>query len=324
MLRDPFGRAVDYLRVSVTDRCDLRCVYCMPPEGIPLKPVSEILTYEELIRTVRVAVSLGVRKVRITGGEPLVRRGIVPFVRRVAGIPGVRDLGMTTNGTALPGMAAALRKAGLSRINISLDTIRRDRYEEITRRDALPMVLEGIAAALRAGLSPVKINVVLLHGLLRGEVDDFFAMAREMPVKVRFIERMPIGCSSSEGYVSADGIRERILALPGVREERNGGSSAAVTYEVPGFAGKLGLISPVSRRFCSDCSRLRVTADGRLRGCLFGREALDLRGVLRSGRGDRAVAALFREAVRTKPRGHDLCEYGDAPSGAEPMSRVGG
>ncbi|MBP2688795.1 MAG: molybdenum cofactor biosynthesis protein [Deltaproteobacteria bacterium] len=324
MLRDPFGRVVDYLRVSVTDRCDLRCVYCMPPEGIPLKPVSEILTYDELIRTVRVAVSLGVRKVRITGGEPLVRRGIVPFVRRVAGIPGVRDLGMTTNGTALPEMAAALRKAGLSRINISLDTIRRDRYAEITRRDTLPKVLEGIAAALRAGLSPVKINVVLLHGLLRGEVDDFFTMAREMPIRVRFIERMPIGCFSSEGYVSTDGIRERILALPGVREEGIGGSSAAVMYEVPGFAGKLGIISPVSRRFCSDCSRLRVTADGRLRSCLFGRETLDLRGVLRSGRGDRAVADLFREAVRTKPRGHDLCTRGDVPSAAEPMSRVGG
>ena len=222
MLRDPFGRTIDYLRVSVTDRCDLRCVYCMPPEGIPLKPVSEILTYDELIRTVRVAVSLGVRKVRITGGEPLVRRGVVPFVRRIAEIPGVRDLGMTTNGTALPGLAAALREAGLCRVNISLDTIRRDRYAEITRRDALPKVLKGIEAALRAGLSPVKINVVLLHGLLRSEVDDFFAMAREMPVEVRFIERMPIGCSPSEGYLSTEGVRERILALPGVREARNG------------------------------------------------------------------------------------------------------
>lgn len=324
MLRDPFGRTIDYLRVSVTDRCDLRCVYCMPPEGIPLKPVSEILTYDELIRAVRVAVSLGVRKVRITGGEPLVRRGVVPFVRRVAEIPGVRDLGMTTNGTALPGMAAALREAGLCRVNISLDTIRRDRYAEITRRDALPKVLEGVEAALRAGLSPVKINVVLLHGLLRGEVDDFFAMAREMPVEVRFIERMPIGCPPSEGYLSAEGVRERMLALPGVREAGNGSSSAAVTYEVPGFAGKLGIISPVSRKFCSGCNRLRVTADGRLRSCLFGRETLDLRGVLRSGRGDDAVADLFRQAARTKPQEHELCDGGDAPSAAEPMSRVGG
>ena len=324
MLRDPFGRTIDYLRVSVTDRCDLRCVYCMPPEGIPLKPVPEILTYDELIRTVRVAVSLGVRKVRITGGEPLVRRGVVSFVRRVAEIPGVRDLAMTTNGTALPGMAAALREAGLCRVNISLDTIRRDRYAEITRRDALPKVLEGIEAALGAGLSPVKINVVLQHGLLRSEVDAFFAMARKRPIKVRFIERMPIGCSPSEGYVSTEGVRERILALPGVREARSGSSSAAVTYEVPGFAGKLGIISPVSRKFCSGCNRLRVTADGRLRSCLFGRETLDLRGALRSGHGDDIVADLFRRAARTKPQGHELCDGGDAPSDAEPMSRVGG
>ena len=324
MLRDPYGRTVDYLRVSVTDRCDLRCVYCMPPEGIPLKPVSEILTYDELVRTIRVAVSLGVRKIRITGGEPLVRRRIVTFVRRVAEIPGVQDLGMTTNGTALAGMAAALREAGLSRINISLDAIRRDRYAEITRRDAQPKVLEGIEAAIRAGLSPVKINAVLLHGLLPGEVDDFLAMARENPVEVRFIERMPIGCSPSAGYVSTEGVRERILALPGVREERNGTPSAAVTYQVPGFAGRLGIISPVSRKFCSGCNRLRVTADGRLRPCLFGRETLDLRTVLRSGTGDAAVADLFREAVRSKPQGHDLSAWGDSPSPAEPMSRVGG
>ena len=324
MLRDSFGRKVDYLRLSVTDRCDLRCVYCMPPEGIPLKPVSEILAYDELVRTVRVAVALGVRKIRITGGEPLVRRGIVPFVRQVAAVPGVLDLAMTTNGTALPDMAEPLREAGLSRVNVSLDTIRRDRFAEITRRDALPRVLSGVEAAVRAGLSPVKINVVLLPGLSLPEVDDFLALAKEMPVSVRFIERMPIGCSPSEAFVSAGGVQERILSLAGVREGRNRGPSPAVTYEVPGFAGDLGVISPVSRKFCERCNRLRVTADGRLRGCLFGCETLDLRTVLRSGRGDKAVADLLRAAVRAKPEGHDLCGSGDDPSAAEPMSRVGG
>ena len=324
MLRDSFGRKVDYLRLSVTDRCDLRCVYCMPPEGIPLKPVSEILAYDELVRTVRVAVALGVRKVRITGGEPLVRRGIVPFVGRVARVRGVLDLGMTTNGTTLAEMAAPLREAGLSRVNVSLDTIRRDRYAEITRRDALPRVLSGIEAAVRAGLSPVKINVVLLHGLLPADVDDFLSLAQEMPVEVRFIERMPIGCSPSEAFLSAVGVRDRILSLPGVRETRNGEPSSAVTYDVPGFAGKAGIISPVSRKFCERCNRLRVTADGRLRGCLFARETLDLRAVLRSGRGDEAVADLLRAAVHAKPEGHDLCASGDDPSAAEPMSRVGG
>ena len=324
MLYDSFGRKVNYLRLSVTDRCDLRCVYCMPPEGIPRKPVSEILTYDELLRTVRVAVSLGVRKVRITGGEPLVRRDIVSFVRWVAQVPGVLDLGMTTNGTALPETAAPLKAAGLSRVNVSLDTIRRDRYAEITRRDSLPRVLSGIEASVRAGLSPVKINVVLLHGLLPSEVDDFLAMARRIPVKVRFIERMPIGCSPSDAFVSADGVRERILSLPGVRELPNGGSSAAVSYVAPGFRGQLGIISPISRKFCDQCNRIRVTADGRIRGCLFGRETHDLRGALRSGRGDAAVAELFRSAVLAKPEGHDLCGQGDGPSGAEPMSRVGG
>lgn len=322
MLRDGYGRRVDYLRLSITDRCNLRCVYCMPPEGISLKPVKEILTYGELLRCTRVAASLGVRKVRVTGGEPLIRRGVVEFIRRLAAIPGIEDLGMTTNGIGLADVAAPIRKAGLGRINISLDTIRRDRYVEITRRDGLPSVLSGIDAAVREGFRPVKINVVLLHGLLPGEVDDFVAMARENPVEVRFIERMPVGCLPSEGYVSADRIRERILSLPGVREGERSESSAAVTYDVPGFAGTLGIISPFSRKFCSDCNRLRIAADGKMRNCLFAQETIDLRAVLRSGSGDREVAAVFRMAVATKPEGHDLCGGGSfAP---EPMSRIGG
>lgn len=321
MLRDRFGRRVDYLRLSITDRCTLRCVYCMPPEGIPLKPAGEILTYGEFLRCVRAAVSLGVRKVRVTGGEPLVRRGVVEFIRRLSRIPGVEDLGMTTNGIGLSEVAAPLRQAGLGRINISLDTIRPDRYAEITRRDRLPDVLAGIDAAVRAGLRPVKINVVLLHGLHPGEVDDFLAMAREKPLEIRFIERMPVGCLPSEGYVSADRIRDRILSLPGCRRVNSDAPSAAVTYEVPGFAGTLGIISPISGKFCSDCNRLRISADGRLRNCLFSRETLDLRSALRGGGGDSEVAALFLRAVATKPEGHDLCAGGSSP---EPMSRIGG
>lgn len=322
MLSDGYGRRVDYLRLSITDRCNLRCIYCMPPEGISLKPVEEILTYGELLRCARVAASLGIRKVRVTGGEPLIRRGVVEFIRRLATIPGIEDLGMTTNGIGLSDVAASLRNAGLARINISLDTIRRDRYLEITRRDGLPSVLSGIDAAVRAGFRPVKINAVLLHGLLPGEVDEFIAMARGNPVEVRFIERMPVGCLPSEGYVSADRIRERIVSLPGVRERGKSGSSAAATYEIPGFLGTLGIISPISRKFCSACNRLRIAADGRIRNCLFARETLDLRAVLRGGASDRAVAEVFRKAVATKPEGHDLCGGGSfAP---EPMSRIGG
>lgn len=324
MLRDSYGRAVDYLRLSITDRCNLRCIYCMPPEGIPLKPMAEILAYDELLRVVRVAVSLGIRKVRITGGEPLVRRGVVDFVRDMSGVPGISDLCMTTNGVALAELAGPLAAAGLRRVNISLDTVRRDRFAEVTRRDLLPAVLAGIDAALAAGLRPVKVNAVLLPGLHPGEVEDFLALARETPVEVRFIERMPVGCLPAEGYVSADGIRRRILSLPGVREGNGAGSVPAVTYDVPGFRGTLGIISPVSGKFCSFCNRLRLTADGRLRSCLFARETLDMRAALREGAGDRDVADLLRRAVACKPQGHDIGGGGESPSPAEPMSRVGG
>jgi len=324
MLLDAYGRRVDYLRLSITDRCNLRCLYCMPPEGVPLKPAAEILSYDELIRTVQTAVSLGVRKVRITGGEPLIRRGVVGFVRRLAGIEGLSDLCMTTNGIGLREIAGPLRAAGLSRVNISLDTIRRERYREITRRDQLPEALAGIDAALSAGLAPVKINVVLLHGLLPGEVDDFIAMAKKRPLEVRFIERMPIGCLPSGGYVSAEAIRDRILLLPGVRTRNGASSSPAVTFEAEGFAGTLGLISPLTGSFCTGCNRLRVTADGRLRSCLFRRDTLDLRKVLRDGSGAEAVAALFRKAVSEKPEGHGHCVPGASPFLPESMSRVGG
>ncbi|MGE5190586.1 MAG: GTP 3',8-cyclase MoaA [Gemmatimonadota bacterium] len=324
MLRDSFGRAVHDLRLSVTDRCNLRCVYCMPAEGIPLKPMEEILTYGELLRVARVAASLGIRKVRVTGGEPLVRRGIVDFVRDLSRVPGIADLCLTTNGVALVDLAGPLAAAGLRRVNISLDTVRRERYAEVTRRDLLPTVLAGVDAAIAAGLLPVKINAVILPGLHPGEVDDFLALARGMPVEVRFIERMPVGCLPAEGYVSADGIRRRILSLPGARETGPAGGAPAVTYRVPGFRGSLGVISPISRKFCSSCSRLRVTADGRLRSCLFARETLDVRAVLRGDAGDRAVAELFRRAVADKHEGHELGGCGRPPAADEPMSRVGG
>ncbi|GAB4364435.1 MAG: GTP 3',8-cyclase MoaA [Deltaproteobacteria bacterium] len=323
-MRDSYGRRVDYLRLSITDRCNLRCLYCMPPEGVPLKPASEILTYDELIRTVQAAVSLGVRKVRVTGGEPLIRRGVVGFVRRLARVEGLSDLCMTTNGIGLRELAVPLRAAGLSRVNISLDTIRRERYREITRRDRLPEALAGIEAALSAGLSPVKINVVLLHGLLPGEVEDFLAMAKEAPLEVRFIERMPIGCLPSEGYVTTEAIRERILSLPGVRVRSGAASSPAVTYEAAGFAGTLGLISPLSHGFCTGCNRLRVTADGRLRSCLFRRDTLDLRKALREEDGVEAVLALLKRAVSEKPEGHGYLVPGASTSLPESMSRVGG
>ncbi len=323
MLRDSFGRLVDYLRVSVTDRCNLRCTYCMPPEGVPRKPREEILTSEELARAVRVAASLGIRKVRVTGGEPLVRRNLVPLVRSLSEVPGIADLCMTTNGVGLAQAAETLKRAGLGRVNISLDTLRRERFAEITRRDLLPEVLEGIESALRAGLVPLKINVVLLAGLTGSEVDDFLGMAREKPVEVRFIERMPAGCVPSGGYVSGEGVRERILSFPGVVARPGANGSAARIWRIPGFRGTVGLISPISGRFCAGCNRLRITADGRLLGCLQGGVARDLRAVLRDSSGDDRVADLFREAASEKPREHGMGP-GEGGSLPEPMSRVGG
>lgn len=324
MLFDPFGRRIDYLRLSVTDRCNLRCIYCMPPSGIDLKPPGEILSYEELLRAARVAVSLGVRKVRVTGGEPLVRGGVVEFIGRLSKIPGIEDLGLTTNGVALREAARPLKEAGLSRVNVSLDTIRRDRFAEITRRDRLGDVLAGIDAALCAGLTPVKINVVLLHGLLPEEVDEFFAMAAADPVEVRFIERMPVGCLPSGGYLLAQAIEERIRSLPGVRRVEGGDSGPAVSYEIPGYRGKLGVISPVSRKFCSRCNRLRLSADGLLRSCLFARAAIDLKEVLRGGGSDEDLALFIRRAVAAKPKGHALDADHASAGVVEPMSRLGG
>lgn len=293
----------------------------MPPEGIRLKPSSEILSSEELLRCARVAVSLGVRKIRITGGEPLVRRGVIELVGKLSSIHGLEDLCMTTNGIGLAAVARSLRQAGLGRVNISLDTIRRDRYAEITRRDRLEDVLSGIDSAIGEGLLPVKINVVLLHGLLPAEVEDFIRMAREKPVNVRFIERMPVGCLPSEGYYSAARIRDRILSIPGVRATVSVAPSAAVAYDPPGFAGSLGIISPISGKFCSDCNRLRVAADGKLRNCLFSNEPLDLKAALREGEGDAEVEALFRRIVAAKPEGHD---FRGGPFVKDSMSRIGG
>lgn len=323
MNRDGFGRKVDYLRLSITDRCNLRCVYCMPPEGIPLKAPSEILSYDELLRVSTLAVSIGIRKIRVTGGEPLVRGGVVDFVRTLRAIPGVEDLAMTTNGLRLVDLAKPLRDAGLTRVNISLDTLRRERYLEITRKDLLSEALAGIQAAVDAGFSPVKINVVLLHGLAPAELDDFVAMAREMPVEIRFIERMPTGCFSREGYVSADTVRAKIGSIPGAKAREGRGPSPAAVFDLPGFAGNLGVISPVSHKFCSDCNRLRVTADGRVRNCLFARETFDLKSLLRGGGADEEIVGVLREAIACKPEGHDMSGEGGGEL-AEPMSRVGG
>lgn len=325
--RDAFDRPIDYLRISVTDRCNLRCVYCLPEEGIDQVPHQDILTYEEMARLARVAAGLGVSKIRITGGEPLARKGVEQLVHQLAAIPQVDDLAMTTNGTLLAGAAEGLARAGLRRVNISLDTLRPERYAAITRRGRLEDVQAGIAAAAAAGLTPIKINVVVIRGLNDDEVVDFARQALEPGWNVRFIEVMPLGADprwAHDGYVPSHEVRRRIEAALGPLAAADGyGAGPARYYRLCGGRGTIGFISPLSEHFCARCNRLRLTATGQLLPCLLSEEAIDVRTALRAGAGDAELAELVQRAIRAKPAGHRMGRQARGP-GAAPMSRIGG
>ena len=325
--QDGLGRAINYLRVSVTDRCNLRCVYCMPEEGIEKRRHDEMLSYEEFEVVVRAAVGLGISKVRLTGGEPLARLGLPDFVARIAGMPGIDDLSMTTNGTLLARHAADLAAAGLHRVNISLDTLRADRFAMITRRGRLEDVMEGMAAARRAGLEPIKLNVVVIGGINDDELGDFARRTVSDGWHVRFIELMPIGAN-------ADWARERIVPLPEVRariESEWGplqavhgprGNGPARYYQAPGAQGSLGFIGALSDHFCPTCNRLRLTADGRLRPCLMDEREIDLLEPLRSGADIDTIKDLLIQAIHSKPQHHHL-EEALSPHDRD-MSQIGG
>lgn len=326
-LYDSYQRPIDYLRVSVTDRCNLRCVYCMPPEGVPWREHAEILTFEEIALVVRVAAELGIRKVRLTGGEPLVRRGIVQLVGYLAEIPGIEDLSMTTNGLLLASMARDLAAAGLQRVNVSLDSLDPERFARLTRGGALENVLAGIDAAVNAGLQPLKINTVVIRGWNDDEVLQFAEKARRDGWHVRFIEFMPVGRGgmwSPAAFVPAAEIRARIEATLGplLPEDSPRGAGPARYYRFPEGMGTIGLISAVSEHFCSGCNRLRLSADGRLRPCLLCDEEIDLRSVLRNGAGADEIRERLLVAIRNKPRGHRLDEQ-SFPQGRA-MSEIGG
>jgi cyclic pyranopterin phosphate synthase len=311
--RDDFGRAISYLRVSVTDRCNLRCVYCMPAEGIAKTAHGDILRYEELALVVRAAAELGITKVRLTGGEPLARLGLPQFVRMVAAIPGIDDISMTTNATLLARHAAALAEAGLDRVNISLDTLRPDRFAQITRRGRLEDVQEGVKAAQAAHLAPIKFNMVVVRGLNDDEVAEMARRTLTHGWHVRFIELMPIGANvewAGDGMVTIPDIQARIQAEVGALEPVHGptGNGPARYYQLAGASGTIGFISALSNHFCGTCNRLRLTADGRLRPCLMSDEEIDLRQVLRSGGGLAGIKALLAEAIRRKPERHHLAE----------------
>lgn len=326
---DAFDRPIQYLRVSVTDRCNLRCVYCMPEEGVSPITHAEVLRYEEIVRIVRVAVAMGLVHVRLTGGEPLVRPGIVELVAALAELPGLDDLSMTTNGLLLSRYAAPLARAGLRRINLSLDTLRPERFTQITRWGRLEETLAGREAALAAGLYPVKINTVVIRGLNDDEIIELARLTLTPDWHLRFIEVMPLGNGehwSGNGVVPTAEIRARIEAALGPLTSVPGagnGAGPARYYRLPGAAGTLGFISPITEHFCQACNRLRLTSHGQLLPCLMSDLAIDLRTPLRAGADDATLEALFRQAIQIKPRGHRLAEILRAESRL-PMSCIGG
>jgi GTP 3',8-cyclase len=305
-LIDTHHRVIDYLRISITDLCNLRCVYCRPPEGVRLLSHDEILRYEEILLLAEVARDMGIRKIRVTGGEPLVRRGVLGFLSRLAHLRGIEDLGLTTNGVLLPSMARDLKAAGLTRINVSLDSLRRETFRAVTGSDHLSDVLEGIRLALEVGFNPVKINVVLLKGVNEQDVAAFGRLTRDSPVDVRFIERMPFGqdptLRSPEPFSATHAlnmIREEVgEPIPVDRDPLDG---PATMFRLAGAQGRVGIIDPITGHFCGTCNRLRLTARGTLRPCLLGTNEIDVRTALRRGASREELAEIIRIAVAAKP-----------------------
>lgn len=314
-LYDRHGRPLEYLRLAVTDRCNLRCFYCMPAEGIRYLPKHEVLSYEEMLRLVRLLAGLGVRKVRLTGGEPFVRRDLLPFMQRLAAVPGIADLSLTTNGVLTAPHVPALARLGVRAVNLSLDTLDRARFARITRRDELPRVLATFDALLAAGI-PLKINAVVMDGQNIEDLVPLAELTRALPVEVRFIEEMPFN-GGSHGPVALPWNHARIRRhleahLGPLRPVPTAPGATAAEYEVPGHAGRLGIIAAYSRTFCGSCNRIRLTAEGGLKTCLYDQGALDVRALLRAGASDEeltaALAAAFRhraadgfEAERQRP-----------------------
>ncbi len=310
ILKDRFGRVHNNLRISVTDRCNIRCVYCMP-ESVTFLPKNSLLSFEEIHRVVRVATTLGVDKIRLTGGEPLVRRGLPDLVRMIAETPGIRDVGLTTNGILLAPMARELHEAGLRRINVSLDTMDPQRFQELTRRPGVEQVIEGILAAKNAGFDPVKVNAVAIKGATDADVVPLALFAREHGLELRFIEYMPLDAGDSwerDKVLYAAEILDILGREIGPLSPAPGQDSRApaVDYDYDDGIGRVGLIASVSRPFCGSCNRVRLTAEGKFRNCLFALEETDLRGLLRNNGSDAAIAEAIRESVAGKWEGHQI------------------
>jgi len=326
-LVDAFRRPITYLRVSVTDRCNLRCVYCMPEAGLPWIPKPDVLTYEEIAEIVQAAARIGVRSIRLTGGEPLIRRNLDRLVAMIATIPGIDDIALSTNGLLLTDQARTLSAAGLNRVNISLDTLRDERFTAIARRPGLNRVLSGIDAALAAGLRPVKINCVIMRGTNDDEIEAFADLTRKRPVHVRFIEVMPVTENvdlQRNTWISSDEVLQRLAAVGALHAVPNPhGNGPARTFAYEDAPGTIGVISPLAHDYCETCNRVRLSADGHLKLCLFGDNMIDLRTPLRTGGGQSAIESILRASMHIKPERHHL-QLGETASQMRAFSEIGG
>jgi cyclic pyranopterin phosphate synthase len=327
LLADQFNRPITYLRISVTDKCNLRCVYCMPERGLPWLPKNEILSYEEIAQLVRAAASVGVRSVRLSGGEPLIRKDLHRLIAELAAIDGIDDIALSTNGLLLEEQIGDLVEAGLRRVNVSLDTLREDRFLDIARRPGLDRVLAGIEAAIARGLEPVKINCVVMRGQNDDEIAAFAQWTKRAAVYVRFIEIMPVHENldvQRKTYVGSDEILERVRVIGDLQPAAGpGGNGPARYFAFPAAPGAVGVISPLSHDYCERCNRVRLTANGRLRLCLFGDYEIDLRTPLRAGASGADIAETLRAAMLIKPERHHL-RLGEAASRMRALSEIGG
>jgi cyclic pyranopterin phosphate synthase len=328
---DSYNREINYLRVSVTDRCNLRCIYCMPKEGVSAIGHDDILRYEEIMRVIHASMKIGIMKVRITGGEPLVRRGILDFLGRLNAVEGLRDVSLTTNGVLLESMADGLYKAGIRRINISLDSLDSEKYRHVTRGGSLERVLRGIQEAFRVGFYPLKINVVAIKGFNDDEILNFARQTIDKPCQVRFIELMPMGSAEMDHdgkYLSNEAIADaisRAFPVEPLMSKRSNLDGPARLFRIKGARGEIGLIGAMSQHFCQTCNRLRLTADGHIRACLFSDHEVDLRSAIRRGCSDSDLVQLIQRAAESKPRGFREGEEGrHLKKCTRDMSTIGG
>ncbi|MGD2125733.1 MAG: GTP 3',8-cyclase MoaA [Desulfobacteraceae bacterium] len=320
-------RNINYLRLSITDRCNLRCIYCMPEEGVDFVPHGQILAYEEMLHLVTIAMQTGIRKVRLTGGEPLVRKGFIHFLESLSRIEGLKEITLTTNGVLLKEFASDIRNCGICRVNVSLDSLKAERFFHITGRNYFERVYEGIQEADRLGFNPIKINVVAIKGINDDEILDFARLTLEKPYHIRFIEFMPVGEQntwSSGRFISTREILSRIQTLGTIEPiQHNGLDGPAERYKLEGAEGEIGLIGAISSHFCDRCNRLRLTAEGHLRGCLFSDREIDIKTPLRKGKSDAHLLELLKRAIENKPRGHTVLKSGPRKC-VRQMSSIGG